>query len=109
VDLEVGRWAADYPDADTFLHGALNSVSGAFRNYLSSPELDRLSEQGRVEIDPRLRHSIYRRAEELIAREALLLPLFHDQLYCFARPELEGLVSIASQPRHPLRDLWIRR
>ena len=23
-----------------------------------------------------------------------MLPLFHDQVYCFARPELEGLTAI---------------
>ncbi len=110
ADMEVGRWAADYPDADTFLYGALNSSSGGYRNYLSSPELDRLAQEGRLETDPRLRHAIYRRAEELIAREALLLPLFHDQLTCVARPELEGLTSIG-QSNHviPYEDLWIRR
>ena len=42
-----------------------------------------------------MRHSIYRQVEEIIAREALLLPLFHDQVYCFARPEVEGLGSVS--------------
>jgi ABC-type transport system substrate-binding protein len=38
-----------------------------------------------------VRHSLYREIEEIIAREALLLPLFHEQAYRFARPEVEGL------------------
>ena len=29
--------------------------------------------------------------EEIIARDRLLLPLFHEQTYRFARPEVEGL------------------
>jgi hypothetical protein len=53
---------------------------------------------------------VYRQVEELIAREALLLPLFHDQVYCFARPEVEGLTSVS--PGNPVvsyEKLWIRR
>jgi peptide/nickel transport system substrate-binding protein len=110
VDLDIGRWTADYPDSDTFFFGALHSGSGAFRNIVGNPEIDRLAEQARVETDPRVRHSLYREAEEVIAREALLLPLFHDQVYCFARPEVEGLTTIGqSNAVIPYEDLWIRR
>jgi ABC-type transport system substrate-binding protein len=110
VDLDIGRWTADYPDSDTFLVGAMHSALGAFRRMVGNPEIDRLADQARVETDPRVRHSLYREAEELIAREALLLPLFHDQVYCFARPEVEGLTTIGqSNAVIPYEDLWIRR
>jgi len=110
ADIDVGRWTADYPDSDTFLYGVLYSGAGAFRKYIATPELDQLAEQGRIETDPRVRHSLYRQAEELIAREALILPLFHDQVYCFGRPELEGLTTIGqSNAVIPYEDLWIRR
>jgi ABC-type oligopeptide transport system substrate-binding subunit len=110
VDLDVGRWTADYPDSDTFFFGALHSASGAFRNLVGNADIDRLSEQARVETDPRVRHSLYRQGEELIAREALMLPLFHDQVYCFARPELEGLTAIGqSNSTIAYEDLWIKR
>ena len=72
------------------MHTLLHSDSGFLGRFVANPELDALAERGRAETDPRVRHSIYRRVEELIAREALLLPLFHDQTYCFARPEIEG-------------------
>ena len=36
VDLDVGRWTADYPDSDTFFFGALHSASGAFRNIVGN-------------------------------------------------------------------------
>ena len=110
VDLDVGRWTADYPDSDTFFFGALHSASGAFRRMVGNADIDRLSEQARIETDPRVRHSLYRQGEELIAREALMLPLFHDQVYCFARPELEGLTAIGqSNSTIAYEDLWIRR
>jgi len=91
ADLIIGRWGADYPDADTFVHGILHSREGFLGRYWGDTGIDPLIERGRTETDPRVRHTIYREIEELIAREALLLPLFHDQVGCFARPEVEGL------------------
>jgi ABC-type transport system substrate-binding protein len=109
VDLFVGRWNADYPDADSFVHGVLHSESGFVGRYAGGPETDALAEQGRAETDPRVRHAIYRSVEEIVAREALLLPLFHEQVYCFARPDVEGLGSLGSAPVVPYESLRIRR
>jgi peptide/nickel transport system substrate-binding protein len=90
VDVVVGRWNADYPDADTFAY-ILHSREGLLGRLCGTAEVDSLIERGRAEISPAIRHSIYRQIEEIIAREALLLPLFHEQTYRFARPEVEGL------------------
>jgi peptide/nickel transport system substrate-binding protein len=90
VDLVVGRWGADYPDAHTFVH-LLHSREGMLGRFCSSPEIDKLIEKGQAEASPAARHSLYRQFEEIIAREAMLLPLFHEQAYRFARPEVEGL------------------
>jgi len=109
TDIVVGRWNADYPDADTFVYSVVHSEAGFLGRLAGDPELDRLAEEGRVETDPRLRHSIYRQVEELIARDARLLPLFHDQAYCFARPEVEGLDSVGSAPTVAYENLSIRR
>jgi ABC-type oligopeptide transport system substrate-binding subunit len=109
VDLFVGRWNADYPDADSFVHGVLHSESGFVGRYAGGPETDKLAEQGRAETDPRVRHAIYRSVEEIVAREALLLPLFHEQVYCFARPDVEGLGTLGSAPVVPYESLRIRR
>ncbi len=108
ADLFIGRWNADYPDADTFVHGVLHSLAGNNRNFCSSPEIDRLVEQGRTELDPRARHSIYRKVEELIAREVLIVPLFHERLYRFARPEIEGLNVGFGVTAVPYEELRIR-
>jgi ABC-type transport system substrate-binding protein len=91
VDLSVGRWVADYPDSDTFAYGLMHTKGGAAGAFCGTPELDRLIERGRVENDPAVRHEIYREFDELIVREALLIPLFHEQVYRFVRPEIEGL------------------
>jgi ABC-type oligopeptide transport system substrate-binding subunit len=90
IDVVVDRWLADFPDADTFVRifHTRDSLDGRI---CGTPEMDRLIERGRAEPAPAIRHSIYREIEELIARETLLLPLFHEQAYRFARPEIEGL------------------
>jgi ABC-type transport system substrate-binding protein/predicted ATPase len=90
VDLYLGRWNADYPDPDNFAC-QLHSEWGFLGRMCTAPEVDRLVERARAETEPAVRHSLYREVEEAIARDALLLPLFHEQAYRFARPEVEGL------------------
>ncbi|MCP3978122.1 MAG: protein kinase [bacterium] len=90
VDLALVQWVADYPDADSFVQ-ILQSERGFIGPLCGSSEVDRLINRGRGEKDSPARHAIYRQVEELIAREARLLPLFHEQVYRFARPEIEGL------------------
>jgi ABC-type oligopeptide transport system substrate-binding subunit len=90
VDLAVGRWAADYPDAHTFVQ-ILHTREGSLGRFCGSSEIDHLIEKGRAEASSVARHSLYRQIEEIIVRDALLLPLFHEQAYRFARPEIEGL------------------
>ncbi len=108
TDLLIGRWVADYPDADTFAYGVLHSREGVYGRYCGNAETDLLGERGRVEIDPRARESIYRQTEEAVAREALLLPLFHEQVYRLARPEVEGLAVGFGQPVVQYENLSIR-
>jgi eukaryotic-like serine/threonine-protein kinase len=108
TDVAIGRWVADYPDADTFVHGVLHSKIGVYGRYCGIPEIDTLTERGRGEIDPRARESIYREVEEIISREALLIPLFHEQVYRFARPEVEGLAVGFGQPIVQYENLSIR-
>ena len=55
-----------------------------------------------------VRHALYLELEEHIARNALLLPLFHEQAYRIGRPELEGLSVTMGEPSVPLEDLRIR-
>ncbi|MCM3901111.1 MAG: DUF2791 family P-loop domain-containing protein, partial [Pyrinomonadaceae bacterium] len=90
VDVVLGRWGADYPDADTFAN-ILSTKNGLLGKLCGSAELDRLIARGRSETSPAARHGIYRQIEEIIVRDSLLLPLFHEQSYRFARPEVQDL------------------
>jgi peptide/nickel transport system substrate-binding protein/oligopeptide transport system substrate-binding protein len=109
ADMVLGRWGADYLDADTFVRGALHSQEGWFGRCCGSPEIDQRAERAQSEVDPRVRHSLYRQVEEILEREAILLPLFHEQVYRFARSEVEGLAVGFSYPIVAYEDLWIRQ
>ena len=109
VDLIIGRWASDYPDADTFVYGVMQTGEGFMGHYCGTAEIDQLADRGRAEIDPRIRHSIYRQVEEAIARDALMVPLFHEQVYRFVQPDVEGLSLGFSLPTVAYDKLSVRR
>jgi ABC-type transport system substrate-binding protein len=107
VDIALSRWNADYPDADSFA-GILHSTRGWFGRFSGSPEIDRLIERARAETAPAARHSLYRDLEEMIARDLRVLPLFYEQSYRIARPELEGLSLSIGFPTVAFEELRIR-
>jgi ABC-type transport system substrate-binding protein len=109
IDIVIGRWASDYPDADTFVHGVLQRKEGFMGLFCGTPEIDQLGARGRAEMDPRVRHSIYRQVEGIVARDALLIPLFHEQVYRFIQPDVEGLSLGFSLPTVAYEKLSVRR
>jgi ABC-type transport system substrate-binding protein len=106
ADLALARWHADYPDPASFAE--ILESGGMLDGFVGSPELDRLIERGREEQDRKVRHAIYREIEELLRHNAFLLPLFHEQRYLFARPEVEGLEMRVSLPSVTYEKLSIR-
>lgn len=90
ADIVLGRWVADFPDADSFV-SILASKGGLLGEVCGLAEVDRLIARGRSETSPAARHAVYRQIEDIILRERQILPLFHEQAYRFARPEVEGM------------------
>ena len=105
--MVLGRWTADYPDPDSFAY-FVHSTRGFQGRMCRSAETDRIVERARVESSPAVRHALYLELEELISRNALLLPLFHEQAYRIGRPELEGLSVTMGEPSVPLEDPRVR-
>jgi ABC-type oligopeptide transport system substrate-binding subunit len=88
MDMQLTNWIADYPDADSFLYGLLHSQAGVIGRLCGTPELDRLLERSRAVTDAAARLAIFAQIEDMIHRHHYVLPLFHEQLYCFFRPEV---------------------
>lgn len=98
-------WVADTPDRDSYL-GALFDTRGAnnLLNY-SDPEVDRLLEQARREMDPIARAGLYSQAEERIGEANVLIPLYSQANVVAVRPGLQGL-TLDPFGMTDLRRLW---
>ncbi|MCP4662544.1 MAG: ABC transporter substrate-binding protein, partial [bacterium] len=90
ADVIATRWLADFPDSDTFV-SLFDSRTGPDGGFFGNQEIDRLIEAGRSESDPALRNAVYRELEQILAHDAFVVPLFHEQVYRFVRPEVQGL------------------
>ena len=98
IDLLVGRWSPDYDDPDDFTFGLFHSAHGLLRSYYSSAEVDRLVEEARLESRPAVREALYRRFEQHLLDDAVIVPLFHDVDYRITAPASGG-----SRSEAPLR------
>ncbi|MGH9390256.1 MAG: ABC transporter substrate-binding protein, partial [Vicinamibacteria bacterium] len=98
IDLQVGRWNADYDDPDNFTLTLFHSGDGSLRSYFSSPETDQILEEARRENRPAVREGLYRKFENLLLDSAALVPLFHDVDYRIASPNVRGLQLRSTPP-----------
>jgi len=85
-------WVADYPDPQDFLDllfhsGAQNNIG----NY-SNPQLDALLDQASVDQNQNTRLQTYQAAEQLIVKEAAVLPLFFGTNYVVVEPYVKDYV-----------------
>jgi peptide/nickel transport system substrate-binding protein len=95
-DLCLLGWQGDTGDPDNFLYVLLdrsNTTPGNARNvaFYRNAELHGLLTHAQESHDRGERESLYRRAQEIIAREAPWVPLAHNQITVAARDDVEGL------------------
>jgi ABC-type oligopeptide transport system substrate-binding subunit len=101
-------WIADYPDPDNFLHYLLNSKAQTlYALHYRNEELDRLTTEARVTIDPEQRKQRYWRAEQLAHEDCPILPLFHHRVHAAASGRAQGLRLHQSPPPVRFEDLWL--
>ncbi|HEU4370256.1 MAG TPA: ABC transporter substrate-binding protein [Methylomirabilota bacterium] len=101
-------WFADVPDPDNFLFKLFHSKSP--RNYTgySNPQLDTLLQRAREESDGQRRVDLYRRAEQMIVDDAVVIPFFHYTYERVFQPYVRSIeVSGLGDPYIPLRKIWL--
>ncbi len=88
-----------------FLHSASIPPAGANRGRVQDAELDRLLDAGDTTLDPAARKDIYRDVEYRVRREALFIPLWHEDQVWVASDRAKAFVPSAEGRWLSLADL----
>jgi peptide/nickel transport system substrate-binding protein len=107
-DLCLFGWIADNGDPDNFLYVLFdpeNAEPGAARNvsFYKNPELHGILAWAQESSDRAERERFYKKAQDLIVRDAPWVPLAHSEVAVAARTSLSGLVV------HPSSTIYFHR
>jgi peptide/nickel transport system substrate-binding protein/oligopeptide transport system substrate-binding protein len=103
-------WYADVPDPDNFLTKLFHSKSP--RNYTRyhNPVVDELLNAARTTAEPQRRVEHYRRAEQVIVDDAVVLPVWHYNYERLFQPSVRSVeVNGLGDPYIPMRKVWLAR
>ena len=86
-------WAADFPDAESFLRIFHSSLAGSAGNRVrySNAQVDDLLDRSRRELQPEKRFALLREAEKIIVADAPWVFLSHGQTHLLVKPYVRGL------------------
>ena len=84
-------WIGDYPDAENYL-SVFYSENPAPPNYTRyhNPAFDQLYRQSLIENNDSLRYSLYRKMDQLVIRDAPVVPLWYDEVIHLVSPSVSG-------------------
>ena len=88
-----GSWIADYPDAENYL-SVFYGKNPAPPNYTryKNAQFDKLYEQALAEKNDSLRIKIYQRADQLMIKDAPVVPLWYDMVIRLVKPYVKNLI-----------------
>jgi len=106
--IYLANWYADFPDSDNFFfiffHSDATTIRGLFFN---RAEIDSKILEARRSNDVEHRISVYRGLNEMVIREAPIVPLFHERLFVLHKPEVRGVRTSLVPPPVRYHDIWI--
>ena len=85
-------WIADYPDPQDFLDLLFHTSAQNNAGDYSNPHLDSLLDRAAVEQDRDSRLNMYQEAEQIVVKDAPVLPLFFNRNYVLVKPYVKGYV-----------------
>ncbi|MGC6470928.1 MAG: ABC transporter substrate-binding protein [Flavobacteriales bacterium] len=94
LDFFRGSWIADYADAENYLalfYSKNLCPNGPNYTHFSSPKYDRLYEASLVEKSFEIRKQMYQKMNQIIIDEAIIVPLYYDQVVRFIQNNIFGL------------------
>ena len=105
-----GSWIADYPDAENYLslfYSKNFSPTGPNYTHFSHPVYDRLFEETMKIQDDSARYAKYQELDRMIVKEAVIVPLYYDQVFRFVPERLSGLGSNPMNLLHLKHAFWL--
>jgi methyl-accepting chemotaxis protein/ABC-type transport system substrate-binding protein len=106
--IYLANWYADFPDSDNFFFIFFHSEATSIRGlYYHRPELDAKIIEARRSNDVEYRASIYRSLNEMVIREAPIVPMFHEPLFVLHKPEVRGVRTSLVPPPVRYHDIWV--
>jgi oligopeptide transport system substrate-binding protein len=93
-----GSWIADYPDAENYLalfYSKNLSPRGPNYTHFENIEYDYLYETAMNTVNDSLRYKLYREMDKFVIENAIVVPLYYDQVVRFAQKNISGLGSNA--------------
>lgn len=87
-----GSWIADYPDAESYFT-VFYSGNTAPPNYtrFHNAEYDRIYERSLQETNDSARYALYHQLEQIILKEAPVVPLYYDEVLRFTQKRVKNL------------------
>lgn len=88
-----GSWIADYPDAENFL-SVFYGKNPAPPNYTRyhNPQFDQLYEASLSEKNDSIRYDLYRKADQIMIKQAPIVPLWYDMVIRLVQPYVKDFL-----------------
>ncbi|MGL5607836.1 MAG: ABC transporter substrate-binding protein, partial [Aeromonas veronii] len=99
--FDVGRagWIADYNEASSMLD-LMQTTHGNNDGKYSNPEFDKLMDSSRDQVDVAARNKLYVQAEEILAKDMPIAPIYQYVTARMVKPYVGGY------PANPLDNLY---
>jgi oligopeptide transport system substrate-binding protein len=82
--LLIMGWMADYPDPDNFLRARIDHIQ--YQSGWRNKGYDSLVRQAQRSLDQEERIRLYREAEQILAEEVPIMPIFHTSVRLLVKP-----------------------
>ncbi len=103
-------WYADIPDPDNFLGILFHSKSKYNFTGYRNPEVDKILDRAKREVNALERVGLYRKAEQMILEDAVIVPTINHVFQQAYRPNIRGVeVNALGGPYIPMKKIWISR
>ena len=98
LDFFRASWMADYPDAENYLslfYSKNNWNKGLNKTHFQNEEFNKLYEESISEPDFEKRTKMYHELDQIIMDNAVIIPLYYDQVLRFSHKNIKGLSANA--------------